>query len=216
MSFFTASIDKKAIAENGKEFITKSGIYDVVIKFVSVKVNDPGARSLNFNVLYQGSETTLYGLKLDNNDGSENFQRNIFNKLCVIAGIQNVNDPVKEVHKVGRDQKEESFDVLDQFNDLPVKVNIRFRYSKYNGEIREQREIMGFYREDGATASEIVSGTAIGVQLEKDKKYAENNRYDDGLTIADVDAWKASKSTANAAQASKDIKVQTADNPFRS
>lgn len=216
MSFFTASIDKKAIAENGKEFITKSGIYDVVIKFVSVKVNDHGARSLNFNVLYQGSETTLYGLKLDNNDGSENFQRNIFNKLCVIAGIQNVNDPVKEVHKVGRDQKEESFDVLDQFNDLPVKVNIRFRYSKYNGEIREQREIMGFYREDGATASEIVSGTAVGVQLEKDKKYAENNRYDDGLTIADVEAWKASKSTASAAQASKDIKVQTADNPFRS
>lgn len=216
MSFFTASIDKKAIAENGKEFITKSGIYDVVIKFVSVKVNDHDARSLNFNVLYQGSETTLYGLKLDNNDGSENFQRNIFNKLCVIAGIQNVNDPVKEVHKVGRDQKEESFDVLDQFNDLPVKVNIRFRYSKYNGEIREQREIMSFYREDGATASEIVSGTAVGVQLEKDKKYAENNRYDDGLTIADVEAWKASKSTANAAQASKDIKVQTADNPFRS
>ena len=216
MSFFTASIDKKAIAENRKEFITKSGIYDGVIKFVSVKVNDHGARSLNFNVLYQGSETTLYGLKLDNNDGSENFQRNIFNKLCVIAGIQNVNDPVKEIHKVGRDQKEESFDVLDQFNDLPVKVNIRFRYSKYNGEIREQREIMGFYREDGATASEIVSGTAVGVQLEKDKKYAENNRYDDGLTIADVEAWKASKSTANAAQAPKDIKVQTADNPFRS
>ena len=51
---------------------------------------------------------------------------------------------------------------------------------------------MGFYRaSDGATAAEILNETQVGVQLEKDLKYASENKYDDGLTVEEVEAWKA-------------------------
>ena len=192
MAFFTPKVDTKAISESDFEYIKQSGIYDCKIKFISVKVNDHGARSLDFNVEYKGSNLTLYGLKLDDNKGNEHFQRKIFNKLCIIAGLESIDEPVERTEVVGKDKKEQEFKVLDQFDEFEVKIRIRYRYSKYEGKIRENPEIMGFYRiEDGATAAEIVNDTEPGVQLEKDLKYASENKYDDGLTIAEVEAWKA-------------------------
>lgn len=192
MAFFIPKTDATSINDGGS-YISKSGIYDVTLKVVSVKVNEHNARSLDFNVDYNGSTQVFYGLKLDNNDGSENFEAKIFNKLCVIAGLDTVSDPEVQEHKLGKDQTPTDLAVLTDFTDLPVKIRVQFEYSIWNGKIQEKRLIKAFYREDGASASEIINKTEIGVQLAKDMKYAENVTYKDGLTAEAVAEWKANK-----------------------
>ena len=160
MVFFKVNTSSDAIKDSGTgaSFISKSGIYDVTIKTVSVVTNAHNARSLNFNIEYNGNEQVFYGLTLDNNDGSENYKANIFNKLCIIAGVEAVNEPEIETHLLGKDKTPTDLAVLTEFSDLPVKMKVQNVYSKYNGEIREAREIRGFYRaDDGASASEIIN-----------------------------------------------------------
>ena len=66
--FFTTKRDAQSLAEQTGDFINKSGIYDVIIKFASVNKGDKGSISIDFNCEYKGSETTFYGLRLTNND----------------------------------------------------------------------------------------------------------------------------------------------------
>jgi len=200
MAFFITKIDKQSVADStGGNYISENGIYDVTIKFVSVKVNEHGARSLDFNVDYKGSEQVFYGLKLDNNDGTENFQRNVFNKLCVILGIESVDNPTIETHKVGKDQTPTDLSVLTEFSDMPVKLRVHYLYELYNGDIKEKREIKAFYRaSDSATAAEILAASEgeevnFGTQLEKDLGFINEPTYKDGLNKETVDAWKADK-----------------------
>lgn len=199
MGFMKANITADAVKENTSSYISKSGIYDVTLKIVSVDVNEHGARSINFNVEHDGSENTFYGLKLDNNDGSDNYQAAIFNKLMIVTGITELDDPETQTHKLGKDKVEKELEVLTEFEGVDVKVRVQEEYSKYNGEIRKRMVIRNFYRaEDGATAEEIVNAeegkeVTFGAKLEKDRAYAENVTYKDDVTPEEVKAWKESK-----------------------
>lgn len=206
--FHKTDISKEALKETNFEYITTSGIYDVTIDTMSVVVNDHGARSLNLNVDYKGSKTTIYGLRLDNNDGSENFGQAIFNKLCIIAGIKAVEAPVEQTHVLGKDRTPTQLQVLEQFSDFPVKIRLGYSYHLYQNKIQERRDIKAFYRaEDGATANEIASELSVGVQLEKDMKYAEDITYKNGLTAEDIATWKESKGNTNPAPSTPKAKA---------
>lgn len=192
--FFTANKNIEAVKEATGDYINTSGIYDVIIKFVSVNRGINGSISLDFNCEYKGTPVTIYGLRLTNNDGSENFQAKLFNKLLVIAGLDGVSEPQIESHVVGKDKAPKEFSVITELSDLAVKVRIQYSYSLYEGKIIERREIRNFYREsDGAVASEILLDSGFGTQLEKDKKYAANITYNDGLTAETIAQWKADK-----------------------
>ena len=192
--FFTTKRDAQSLQEQTGDYINKSGIYDVIIKFASVNRGDKGSISIDFNCEYKGSETTFYGLRLTNNDGSDNFQKPLFNKLLVVLGIDALAEPTPEDHAVGKDRQVKSFAVLTELSDQPIKIRVQYSYSMWQGEIVERREIKNFYRaSDGAVASEVESGQNIGVQLNKDRAYENNVTYKDGLTEAMVAEWKAAK-----------------------
>ena len=198
--FFTANHNQDALKEQGEggKYISKSGIYPVTINFISVQVNDKNARSLVFNVDYEGSSNTLYGLTLDNNDGSKNFKQDLFNKLVLIAGLESVADPISETHKVGKDQTEREFAVLEEFSGLEIQVRIQEEYSLWQGALSEKKEIRGFYRADGATAGEIEAGAGFGDKLAKDLEFAEAVTYKDNLTADKVKTLKAAKAAGRA------------------
>lgn len=198
MSIFNIKRTPEATKEStgGGNYLSKSGIYDVTIKLASIKVNSFNAREIDFNLDYNGSTTTIYGLKLDNNDGTENYQSDIFNKLCIIADLETVADPEMETHKFGETSKDLA--VLPDFTDLPVKVRIQEEFSDYKGEIKRRLVIKNFYRADGATASEIineVASDAIGKQLEKDKAYADKPAYRAPVTAEAVAIWQEAEAT---------------------
>ena len=197
MSFIKINRDEAVVKESkgGGSYLSKSGIYPVTIKFASVNINDHNARSIDFNVDYNVNSSTLYGLKLDNNDGSENYMYPIFNNLAIIAGLDDINEPEEQEHAVGKDNEVKSFMVLDDFTGLEVLVRVQQEYSKYNNEIKSRLTIKGFYRaEDKANAFEIIKGEGFGTQHGKDLAYAEKITYKDGLTAEEVAAWEAQKS----------------------
>jgi len=196
-SFIKINRDEAVVKENkgGGSYLSKSGIYPVTIKFASVSVNEHNARSIDFNLDYNGNSSTLYGLKLDNNDGSENYMYPIFNNLAIIAGLDDINEPEEQEHAVGKDNEVKSFMVLDDFTGLEVFVRVQQEYSKYNNEIKSRLTIKGFYRaDDKANAFEIIKGEGFGTQHGKDLAYAEKITYKDGLTAEEVSTWEAQKS----------------------
>ncbi len=212
MAFMTIDKSAKAVEEKGGgEYINTSGIYPVKINFASVVHGEKGAISVNFNFDYKGSNTTIYGLGIKNNDGSDNFRKPLLNKLAIIAGLEGViADPVAETRTVGKDKTPKEFMILQDFTGVECLVRIRQTYSLYNGKLQDKKTIEGFYRLDGATAEEIVNNTEIGVKLEKDKEYADKVVYNDGLTEEKVKELKKQ-------QTSNSNTVQTtipAKNPF--
>lgn len=201
--FFKIDTTEAAKSEGGN-YINTSDIYDVTIKAVIVDTNDKGARSLNFYVSNNGTDQVIYGgLRLDNNDGSANFQANVFNKLCVVAGLEAIEDPVEATLPIGPNGAAKDVAVLPDFEEFDCKMRVQMEYSiptmgANAGKIRESKSVKAFYRADGADASEIINETPIGVKLEKDMVYAANISYresskgaGDAPTPEAVAAWIA-------------------------
>lgn len=205
MSFLKTKTDESINEKvGGGKYISKSGIYPVTIKIASVDIGDKGSTSVNFNVEDEdGNATTLYNLRLTNNDGSENFQAPIMHRLAIIANLEEIDDPVEEEHKLGKDSKEVTLAVLKEFEDFECIVRVQEVYSKnQKDEIRKELTIRNFYRADGATAEEIISEAngeevVFGNKLEKDRDYASNVTYKDNLTAADIETWEKARRDSN-------------------
>lgn len=202
MKLFKISTSSDAIqSSGGSSYISKSGIYDVIIKFASVEVSKNGAQSVNFNIEYNGNAQTIYGPYITSTKNEPlKIGMQLINSLGVIAGLGD-NDELEveqETFKVGKEAKAKEFNIITQFTDLPIKIRLQEEYSinATNKEIRKSMVPVAFYRaEDGASVREIVNNSEVGVQLEKDKtSYADAVRYLDDLTAEDVEAWKKAKS----------------------
>ena len=69
-------------------------------------------------------------------------------------------------------------------------------------EIKDRLVIKEFYRADGASAAEVVSGNDIGKQLAKvEEKYASNVTYRDNLTPEAVAEFKKARAAGKSAPA---------------
>lgn len=190
----------QAVAEsNGASYIANSGIYDVVIKFASVDVSKNGAEQVNFNIEHNGNAQTIYGPWVTSKSGEPvEIGMKLINKLAIIAGLGDGEslELDTETHKVGKDNTPKEFNVITNFSELPVKIRLQEEYS-INPNTKEIKKTMvpkAFFREDGASAEEIINETEIGKRLKLEtEKYANNITYADGLDADAVAAWKESK-----------------------
>ena len=192
MSFFKTKKSAEDVKETtGGKYISKSGIYDVNVIVPFVDTNDKGSMTVNFFVNHNDQEQVIYGnLRITNNNGSENkIGAATFNKFLVIADVDDVAEPEEAMLPIGKKGAEKAVAVLSDLSDIECKMRIQLEYSVYNNDIKEKMIIKNFYRADGATAEEIVNGSEVGVQLEKDMAYANNVTYKDGLDEEQVKAW---------------------------
>lgn len=192
MSFFKTNTNPEDVVDSsGSNYLNTSGIYDVVLKAATVDVNKDGARTVGLFVNYNGQDQMLYGaIRLDNNDGTPNFQMELFNKLCIIAELDEVQDPVEEDLPIGKKGANKPATTLPDFsNDLELKIRIQMEYSLYNDAIQEKKVVKSFFTPEGASAAEVNNKTEAGKQLEIETQYADNVTYKDGLTAEDIDAW---------------------------
>lgn len=205
MKLFSVSTAADALQSSGSSYISKSGIYEVTIKFASVEVSKNGAQSVNFNIEYNGNDQTIYGPYITNIKGEPlKIGMQLINSLGIIANLGEGEDLTieQETFTVGKDKTAKEFNIIPQFTDLPIKIRLQEEYS-INANTKDIRKSMvpkAFYRAiDNASATEIVNNSEAGVQLEKDKAYAENITYLDDLTADSVEAWKAAKASGTAA-----------------
>ena len=195
MSFFKASKEKKDLEQSsGTAYLNASGCYPVNIIAPFVSVSKGGSASVDLFVEHKEQKQVVYGnLRVTNNDGSSNaIGSKVFNQLMIIAGVEEVDEPVDAELPIGKNGADTDVGVLEDLADIDVVVRIQMEYSVYNGSIQEKKVIKGFFRaEDNASAEEIVNGTEAGVQYEKETKYFENVTYKDGLDADAISAWVA-------------------------
>ena len=206
----TVNTSAAAIQESsGSSYISKSGIYDVVIKFASVDVSKNGAEQVNFNIEYNGNSQTIYGPWVTSKAGDPvEIGMKLINKLAIIAGLGQGEslELDQETHNVGKDNKPKEFQVITNFTDLPVKIRLQEEYgiNPNTKEIRKNMVPKSFFREDGASAEEITNDSEIGKRLAlEEEKYSKNITYLDGLDEEQVQAWYESKKSGSAAPAPK-------------
>lgn len=191
----TVSANKNTVADvtgGGASFINTEGIFDIVLKFASISTTKNGAKSLNLNIEWNGNSQTIWGPTIQNTDGQPNdIGMSLVNKLSVIAGLSDgdVLDIEDQTHKVGKDGKEQEFKVITNFSDLPCKIRTQREFSEYLGKVQERLLIRNVFREDGASAAELLEGGEIGVQLAKEAAEYVNGPYLRGVTQEQVDAY---------------------------
>lgn len=205
MGFFKASTEQDDVKDggNGGRYISESGIYEVTIEALIVDVNEKGARTLNMYVEYNGQKQMIFNaMRLENNDLSTNFGAKLFNKLCIIADIEDVEDPVDMPLPIGKGEEVKECKVLEQFCGMPVKVRIQMEYKIYEGNMQENKLVRNFFRyEDNATAAEIVNDVPafiegeeqesfIGKQFSIEEPKSTTSIYEN-VSEEDVKAWIA-------------------------
>lgn len=193
--FFQVKTDEESVKEsgNGGNYISSSNMYDVVMETAWLKTNDKGARTISLLVNYNDTIQPIFdAFRLDNNDGSPNFEQQLFNKFLICCGIESLDEPVMADLPIGKGKANETVPVFTEFSYAEVTLRVAMEYGRYNGNITEKKKVKGVYRtSDKATASEIVNGTEPGKQYKKDLDYAEKNIYKDNLTEEEVAEWIA-------------------------
>lgn len=205
MSFFKSRKKAEDLKQSGGSYINKSGMYPVEILAPIVNVSEKGSTAVDMFLEYKGKEQVLYGnLRISNNNGDENeIGSKTFNQLVIISDADSVEDPIEVDLPIGKKGAIKSAAVLEDLTDVSVIIRVQMEYSVWNDEIQEKKIIKGFYRDDKASAEEIVMETEIGVQYEKDLEYADNVTYKDDLTEEEVKAWISSNRKGSAKSSSK-------------
>lgn len=209
---------KDAIGETGggSSYMAKSGVYDVTINFANVAVSTNGAESVNFNLDYNGNQQAIYGPYVTDTQGNDlEIGMKLINKLAIIAGLGDGDEfeIEEETHAVGKDNLEQEFAVITNFSELPIKIRLQEEYTvnPKTNQIRKSMVIKNFFREDGASAEEIVNGTEIGKRLALEtEKYSTNVTYKDGLTPEAIEAWKADKAAEGGKKTTPTPKAKSA------
>ena len=205
----------------GSAYINRTGVYDATIKFASISTSANGSHSLNFNLeLPTGETQTIYGPRLTKNDGTPlDIGMGLFTSLCVIAGLSDGDEPtyVEETHKVGKDNKNQEFLVIEEMSGLPIKLRVQRTFTKWEGNIKANPEIKSFFREDGASAREIVEGTEVGVRLAYETEKFTQDSYRDDITPEEAEAWLKEQAEARKGTGAKSTPkptVKKVANPF--
>lgn len=194
MSFFKSSKKAEDVKQGGSNHIISSGLYPVSILAPVVSVSQNGSTTVDLYLEHAGQKQIIYGnLRITNNDKSPNkIGAKIFNQLVIIAGLDDVADPVEVELPIGKKEALKTVAVLEDLADVDVLLRIQMEYSVYNNDIKEKKVIKSFFRaSDKASAEEIVNDADVGTAYKGDMKYVDNVTYKDGLTAESVSAWIA-------------------------
>ncbi|MCP4489786.1 MAG: hypothetical protein GY820_21085 [Gammaproteobacteria bacterium] len=203
MSFYKASKKSEDVKQGGNSYITKSGFWPVKIIAAIVNTSKGGSQSIDLYVDHAGQKQIVYGnLRIYNNDGSSNkIGAKIFNQLIIIAGLDDVAEPVERELPIGKDGKMEDCAVLEDLCNIDCVMRTQMEYNSYEGNIQEKKVIKAFFRaEDNATAEEIVNESTPGAGYEREQKYTDKITLKDGITEAMVTQWIADKRPSGTAR----------------
>lgn len=200
---------------SSNDLIKKSGLYDVKIKYAYMKTKE-GTQSktlwLRVSIGNSDKQQVLF-IKQTNNNGSENFEKILTDKLLVCCDIEEVKRlvPTKFIYK----EKEYMEDCIKELEGKEVTFQIRQEFDKWNEKINESFKIVNIFRtRDKASAIEIVNNADLG------KRYAtlEDNYVNSvsyrNVNKAEVEAWIRAKQAGNQQQSTSSYDTANNEIPF--
>ena len=188
MAFLTVNTESVQ-SEGGSSYISKSGIYDLTLKHCEIVTTKNGATQAN----YFFDKCMSYGNNIIGINGQPIFGYKVLEGLASTLGEDSLSEPEPTTVTFKKGSKE--LNCLPELNDVAVKAWIQISYRMYKGEIQENVSVKRFYRvADGASGAEVLSGNDIGDRLGKDTSFAEEIKYEDGVTAEAVAAWMKAKS----------------------
>ena len=200
MAFLVVKQESVA-TEGGSGYITESGIFDLTLKHTEIVNTTNGAVQAN----YFFDKCMSYGNNIIGVQGQPTFGYKILEALAAVIGEEELSDP--EVTTVTFKKGAKELNCIPELNDISVKAWIQMSYRMYKGEIIEDVSVRRFYRPaDGASGSEVIAllngeDVTVGERLEKDTAFASEIKYDDGVTVEAVTAWKKAKASGGSAKA---------------
>ena len=149
-------IKNEEIFSGGSQFITKSGLYDIEIVSAFVRAKDK-QQSLWIKYAVNGTPSNSFlFVRLTNNNGEENFEKLVFDKIAAMKGVTELSTTKK---KVKFKETETTEDCFVQLEGLKIKVWIREEFTKYNGQIYQKFAIKEvFDSKTNLTAQEKLDG----------------------------------------------------------
>ena len=173
MGFFKVNVDEESVKDfvaGDTKYIRNSGMHELIIKKLIVDESEGGSQFVNLLVTYNGQDQPIFqAFTLTNKNGSTNLGARVLNKLMVIANIEETSDLVEEEVPIGKANANKICNVIPDFEDLPVVMNINMEYSMYNGKIQKKKIIRNVFRvPDYATAAEILNEKEVGEQYKKE------------------------------------------------
>ena len=217
MAFYNVNKTEEATAEftggGDSKYISKSGMFPVNIIAPFVNQGNEKASTIDLYVDYNEQKQVIYGsMSYTNKDGSYNkIGREVFNKLVVLSGAEEINDPIDAELPIGKKGSAKDCAVLEDLTDINCIMQIRMEYGVWANNITEKTVIKSFFRaEDNASVEEILAAEAgkeveFGAQYAKLEEGADFVTYGDGLTEERVQEWikaKRPKGTGSASAAS--------------
>ena len=182
-------VEQESVAKEGaSNYATTSGIYPVTLKHAEVVNTANGAVQVNYFM----DKAMSYGNNIIGVNGQPTFGYKIIEALATVVGVDELADPEPTTVTFKKGTKELS--CLPDLNDVQVLAWIQYSYRMYKGEIQEDVSVKRFYRDsDNASGSEIILGEDFGARLEKDKAFAQEVKYEDGVTAEAVAIWRAAQ-----------------------
>lgn len=191
---YTVNLDAiKDVSTSTSSTIYKSGVYDIIIKKAYIKATKNGAKKLwlAYKLKDANKDGGVLFISLTNNNGSDNYQKVLLDKLLTICDIKEATITKADVVTKKGTTKEDCFLSLDN---KEVKIWVRMSYSTYNGQIQESTDVMEFFRTtDKASAREIILQSDIGSRYAHCEKSFEMVKYNNNLTADDIKKWKDSE-----------------------
>lgn len=197
--------------------IQQSGLYEVQIVKAYINTREgTQSKTLNLRVKPKDSDSQkVFFIRQTNNDGKENFEKILLDKLLVVCGIEEVKRliPTKFKYK----EKEYFEDCIQELENKQVIIQIKQEFSKWNGQIQERFRVINFFRvDDKATAIEIVEQKDFGKKYESlDETYVKSPSYKDGVTEQEAKAYIDARITSSGNGSTSQTAVKESDEiPF--
>lgn len=201
MAFFEVKKENVKDFGGGGSNINESGMYD--IKIDRVEFSKKGASKIDcLDIAYDlnGAKGYLFGIWLKKKDGSPSeVGVQLLSNLLVIAGIKTLDNPAK-VKFEKRDGSQKEVYAFSQLAGKELTVQVQVQYGKYNGQITKNIQIKNFFRtSDKASAAEILAGDSskFGNRYNASLEYSKQNKYNDGVTIAEAKQYEAANSSSS-------------------
>jgi len=205
MSFFKTDKTADATSEfegtGGGKYISTSGMFPVTVLAPFVSNGNDKATTIDLFVDYNEQQQAIYGnMSYTNKDGGANkIGQEIFNKLVILADVEDVSDPVDMELPIGKKDANKTVAVLEDLMDVDVIMQVRMEYGVWNNNITKKTVIKSFFRaSDNASVAEILADeegkeVVFGTQYATIAEGADYVDYKDGLDEEKVQAWIKAK-----------------------